>query len=204
MATENMQRTSSTTGIAGVERPAESGQDTEADERADHVDVAVREVQELQDSVDHRVAERDQRIQTAENEAVHGELEEEDPGRRAGRDRGEVDRDQRPSDQRHAQAGEVDELLPEVRVHGRVPTLSKRHATRHGVACGPDWRCAIQACGPLSGPHAISSESDRGASRPACTFRCFGSGRPRTRRGGGCRSSGSRYGFPGVRSSREC
>ena len=80
MATENMQRTSSTTGIAGAERPAESGQDTEADERADHVDVAVREVQELQDSVDHRVAERDQRIEAAENEAVHGELEEEDPG----------------------------------------------------------------------------------------------------------------------------
>ena len=36
-----------------------------ADERPDHVDVAVGEVQQLQDPVDHRVAERDQRVEAA-------------------------------------------------------------------------------------------------------------------------------------------
>ena len=44
---------------------AEHGDQPVADERADHVDVAVREVQQLQDPVDHRVAERDQRVDAA-------------------------------------------------------------------------------------------------------------------------------------------
>ena len=37
-----------------------------ADERAEHEDVAVREVDQLQDAVDHRVAERDQGVDGAE------------------------------------------------------------------------------------------------------------------------------------------
>jgi hypothetical protein len=74
-----MQRTSSATGIAGPQRPAEQRQDAEADERADHVDVAVREVEQLQDPVDERIAERDQRIDAAEDDPVDRELEEERP-----------------------------------------------------------------------------------------------------------------------------
>ena len=42
----------------------------------DHEDVAVREVEELQDAVDERVAERDQRVDAAERQAVDGELDE--------------------------------------------------------------------------------------------------------------------------------
>ena len=47
-----------------------------AGERAEHVDVAVREVDEPQHPVHHRVAERDQRIDGAEREAVDELLEE--------------------------------------------------------------------------------------------------------------------------------
>ena len=39
-------------------------------------DVAVREVQELEDAVDERVPERDQRVDAAERESVDGELDE--------------------------------------------------------------------------------------------------------------------------------
>ena len=42
----------------------------------DHEDVAVREVEELQDAVDERVAERDQRVDAAERQCVDGELDE--------------------------------------------------------------------------------------------------------------------------------
>jgi len=59
-----------------VRRAAERLQDPVADERADHEDVAVREVEELQDDVDERVAERDQRVDAAEREAVDGVLDE--------------------------------------------------------------------------------------------------------------------------------
>ena len=38
----------------------------EAEVCADHVDVAVRKVDELDDAVDHRIAERDQRVDAAE------------------------------------------------------------------------------------------------------------------------------------------
>ena len=40
------------------------------DHCADHVDVAVREVDEAQDAIDHRVAERDQRVEAAPGDAV--------------------------------------------------------------------------------------------------------------------------------------
>ena len=45
-------------------------------ERAEHVDVAVREVDEAQHAVHHRVPERDQRVDGAEREAVDELLEE--------------------------------------------------------------------------------------------------------------------------------
>src|SRR5436309_13572925 len=44
------------------ERAPENGDPPVPDVRADHVHVSVREVQELEDPVDHRVAERDQRV----------------------------------------------------------------------------------------------------------------------------------------------
>ena len=63
-------------GTIGFDRAAEQLQRAEADERADHEDVAVREVQQLQDAVDERVAERDQRVDAAERQRVDGELDE--------------------------------------------------------------------------------------------------------------------------------
>ena len=42
----------------------------------EHDDVAVREVDELQDAVHHRVAERDERIQTADRQRGHQSLSE--------------------------------------------------------------------------------------------------------------------------------
>ena len=63
-------------GHVRVLGPAERMQHAEADERADHEHVAVREVQELEDAVDERVAERDQRVDAAERERVDGELDE--------------------------------------------------------------------------------------------------------------------------------
>ncbi len=59
-----------------VRRAAERGEDAEADVGADHVDVAVREVEQLQDPVDHRVAEGDEGVDAAEREAVDEELDE--------------------------------------------------------------------------------------------------------------------------------
>ena len=47
-----------------------------AGERAEHVDVAVREVDEAQHAVHHRVAERDEGVDGAEREAVDELLEE--------------------------------------------------------------------------------------------------------------------------------
>ena len=47
-----------------------------ADERPDHEHVRVREIDEAQDTVDHRVAERDERVDGAEGEAVDQLLEE--------------------------------------------------------------------------------------------------------------------------------
>ena len=77
-------------GDAHVRRrsAAKRTQREEADVRADHVDVAVREVEELEDPVDHRVAERDQRVEAADGQpsdelreevmpVVEGETEDE-------------------------------------------------------------------------------------------------------------------------------
>ena len=44
--------------------------------RADHHHLAVREVDELDDPVDHRVAERDDRVDAAERQAVDDLLQE--------------------------------------------------------------------------------------------------------------------------------
>ena len=51
-------------------------EDRERAEGADHEDLAVGEVDELDDAVDHRVAERDQRVDRTEHEAVGQLLEE--------------------------------------------------------------------------------------------------------------------------------
>ena len=67
---------SSHTGTTGLCAPAERLQRAVADERADHEDVAVGEVEELEDAVDERVAERDQRVDAPERQSVEGELEE--------------------------------------------------------------------------------------------------------------------------------
>ena len=64
-------------------RAAEGGEHAVADERADHVDLAVREVQQLQDPVDHRVAERDQGVDAAERQPVDELLHEEVPVHRS-------------------------------------------------------------------------------------------------------------------------
>src|SRR5262249_19995639 len=50
-----------------------------------HVDVDVGEVQQLQNPVDHRVAERDQRIQAPEDDPVPKKLERPGPSKRANR-----------------------------------------------------------------------------------------------------------------------
>ena len=47
-----------------------------AGERAEHVHVAVREIDQPQHAVDHRVAERDERVDRAERETVDELLEE--------------------------------------------------------------------------------------------------------------------------------
>ena len=60
----------------GVGRAAEQLERAEADERAHHEDVAVGEVEELEDPVDERVAERDQRVDASEREAVQRQLDE--------------------------------------------------------------------------------------------------------------------------------
>ena len=69
-------------------RPAEHGQHAEADERADHEDVAVGEVQQLEDPVHHRVAEGDQRVDAAVRDPGHELGDEEVPVHWAGNERG--------------------------------------------------------------------------------------------------------------------
>ena len=59
-----------------VGRASEELERAEPDERAHHEDVAVGEVQELEDPVDERVAERDERVDAAEREAVERQLGE--------------------------------------------------------------------------------------------------------------------------------
>ena len=86
-----------------VERAAQERQDAEADERADHVDVAVREVEQLEDPVDHRVAQRDQRVDAPEDDPVHRQLEVERPAGASARSR-----PRRPSRRRAAARGPRD------------------------------------------------------------------------------------------------
>ena len=59
-----------------MRRPGERRDDGERDHRADHHDLAVREVDELDDAVDHRVAERDHGVDAAERQAVDHLLQE--------------------------------------------------------------------------------------------------------------------------------
>ena len=65
--------------ISRASGTAKLGQYAVAEERTDHVHVAVREVQELEDPVDHRVPERDQRVEAAEHEAVPEQLKRSAP-----------------------------------------------------------------------------------------------------------------------------
>ena len=66
-----------------LERAAKCGEHSVAGERAHHVDLAVREVEELQDPVDHRVAERDQSVDAPERHPVDELLHEEVPVHRS-------------------------------------------------------------------------------------------------------------------------
>ena len=67
---------SSQTGHGGIARAAQHLEDAEADERPDHEDVAVGEVQQLEHAVDERVAEGDQRVRAALGQAVERQLRE--------------------------------------------------------------------------------------------------------------------------------
>ena len=51
------------------------GAEIKAGERAEHEDIAVREIDEAQHAINHRVAQRDQRVDRAEREAVDELLE---------------------------------------------------------------------------------------------------------------------------------
>ena len=48
----------------------EGGHGIVADEGADHEDVAVGEIDEAQDAIDHRVAQRDERVDRAERKSI--------------------------------------------------------------------------------------------------------------------------------------
>ena len=61
------------TRVGGSAEPAEH---EEADVRADHEDLAVGEVQELQDPVDHRVPDGDQAVEAPERQARDELIEE--------------------------------------------------------------------------------------------------------------------------------
>ena len=52
------------------------GDHRQRDQRADHHDFAVREVDEPEDAVDHGVAQRDQRVDAAQHQAVDDLLQE--------------------------------------------------------------------------------------------------------------------------------
>ena len=60
----------------GVPVDGEETEQRRADERAEREDVAVREVDQLDDAVDHRVAQRDQRVDGAVGDAEVKRLEE--------------------------------------------------------------------------------------------------------------------------------
>ena len=65
-------RAETSEGSAALQLPRE----VVADVGADHVDVAVREVDQAQDAVDHRVAQGDQGVDRPERQAVDQLLEE--------------------------------------------------------------------------------------------------------------------------------
>src|SRR4029077_12975496 len=60
-------------------RPSQPRQDAVAEKHTDHVHLALGEVQELEDPVDHRVAECDQRVEAAQHKAVPEQLERSSP-----------------------------------------------------------------------------------------------------------------------------
>ena len=76
IAASTMSMRTSQIEIDGSIAPPNTVRIAEPDVRAHHEHVAVREVQELQDPVDHRVAERDQRIGAPERRRVDDRLEE--------------------------------------------------------------------------------------------------------------------------------
>jgi hypothetical protein len=67
--------------VPAVQRPghAEQGEPGEGDVEAQHEDVAVREVDQLDDAVDHRVAERDQGEDGAAGQPVDRLLDQDFP-----------------------------------------------------------------------------------------------------------------------------
>ncbi len=65
-------RMSNQTATLGSCAPPEPGDDPPADERTHHEHVAVREVEQLQDPVDHREPERDERVHAPERQPVDG------------------------------------------------------------------------------------------------------------------------------------
>ena len=69
--------------IASSSGASELGQYAVAEERADHVHVPVREVEQLQDPVHHRVPQGDQRVEAAEHEAVPQQRERSSPAQGA-------------------------------------------------------------------------------------------------------------------------
>ena len=75
-AAEHHQREQEPDRHRRIARAAEHLEDAEADERPDHEDVAMGEVQELEDTVDEGVAKRDQRVGAALGQAVERELGE--------------------------------------------------------------------------------------------------------------------------------
>src|SRR4029077_12277254 len=89
---------------------------------------AVSEVQQLQDPVDHRVSERDQGVDAAEDDPVDAELEEKCPARR----RRDVNGVEQPGDEDEPESAEVAELLSVSRIHA-IPTFSERKRAAHLV-----------------------------------------------------------------------
>ena len=67
-------------GPAAEQLRAVFGADIKSRERAEHEDVAVREIDEAQDAIDHRVAQRDERVDRALRQPVDELLEKFDHG----------------------------------------------------------------------------------------------------------------------------
>ena len=76
MAAITMRTSTSQIEMLGSAGAAEEVKDAKADVRADHEDVAVGEIEELQDPVHHRVPEGDQGVDAAERRGIDERREE--------------------------------------------------------------------------------------------------------------------------------